>query len=165
LAEKPGRLSGPCKGREKRLKQIDQEKTRILSLFQKGFFEMETLEAQVTKLTGEASAIQRRLRSYDEQENLRRNSDKSVALLSPEAGGAARALRQGFLRWREDCRVRGAGSLPPASAHLWGSWLHRRGSGRGHERRHPLGNTFCDRIIQGARISRSGRTQALPDLQ
>jgi len=66
---------------EKRLKQIDQEKARILGLFQKGLFEIERLETQVKKLTEEESNIRRRLRSYDEQERLRRNSDKSVALL------------------------------------------------------------------------------------
>lgn len=66
---------------EKRLKQIDQEKDRILSLFQKGLFEIERLEAEVKKLTTEASAIQRRLRSYDEQQRLRKNTDKSVTLL------------------------------------------------------------------------------------
>jgi hypothetical protein len=66
---------------EKRLKQIDQEKDRILSLFQKGLFEMEKLEEQVKKLTAEAATIQRRLRSFDEQQRLRSNADKSVALL------------------------------------------------------------------------------------
>lgn len=66
---------------EKRLKQIDQEKARLLSLFQKGLFEIEKLETQVKKLTGEELNIQRRLQSYDEQESLRRNADKSVGLL------------------------------------------------------------------------------------
>lgn len=66
---------------QKRLKQIDQEKARLLSLFQKGLFEMERLEPQVKKLTAEALTVQRRLQSYDEQEGLRRNSDKGVALL------------------------------------------------------------------------------------
>ena len=66
---------------EKRLKQIDQEKERILSLFQKGLFEMEKLEVQVKKLTAETTAIQRRLRSYDEQQRIRSNADKSVSLL------------------------------------------------------------------------------------
>jgi DNA invertase Pin-like site-specific DNA recombinase len=66
---------------EKRIKQIDQEKDRILTLFQKGLFETERLEEQVKMLNAEAAAIQRRLRSYDEQERLRRNADKGVALL------------------------------------------------------------------------------------
>ncbi len=66
---------------EKRLKQIEQEKSRILSLFKKGFYEMDRLEAEVKTLTAEASTIQRRLRSYDEQQRLRSNADKSVSLL------------------------------------------------------------------------------------
>lgn len=66
---------------EKRLKQIDHEKARLLSLFQKGLFEIAKLETQVKKLTGEELNIRRRHQSYDEQESLRRNSDKSVTLL------------------------------------------------------------------------------------
>jgi DNA invertase Pin-like site-specific DNA recombinase len=66
---------------EKRLKQIEEEKNRTLKLFQTGLFEIDKLEAEVKRLSAEASAIRLRLRSFDEQQRLRSSADKSVTLL------------------------------------------------------------------------------------
>jgi DNA invertase Pin-like site-specific DNA recombinase len=66
---------------EKRLKQIDQEKKRTVITFKKGYSSMEELDADMKKLNDEGSSIQRRLRSHDEQQRLRSNADRSVALL------------------------------------------------------------------------------------
>ena len=66
---------------EKRLKQIQEEKNRIRKLYQKGYIEMNEVDAELTRLAAEASAIRHRLHSYDEQQRLRSSADKSVSLL------------------------------------------------------------------------------------